>query len=55
MCTRLQGALAAAEERLQGMASEVASLEAQLQPAQLQASPAVQVGSQIPNNLQFLF
>ena len=46
VCTRLQGALVAAEKRLQGTASEMASLVAQLRAAQLQASSAIQVGTQ---------
>ena len=55
MDTHLQGALAAAEERLQGMAAEKSSLEAQLRAAQLEASPEIQVASQTPFALHFLF
>ena len=49
VCTCVQGQLAAAEERLQGLAAEKASLEAQLKAAQLQASIATQVALTHPS------
>ena len=52
MYTRLQGSLMAAETKLQSAASEMASLMRQLKAAQLQASSAMQVGSQTPIALQ---
>lgn len=53
-CACLQGHLGEAEQRLQGMAAEQASLEAQLRAAQLQASSAIQVHSQTPSTLELL-